>query len=203
MGRGETHGGGGPSEAGDKDETRTPLSILNPVESALGRIEFDPCGHPHGKIMDATVVLLPKYRGMEGGFTRTGRVIYGDGLLIDWSGRGLTFCNPPYSDIEPWATKRHEADEVVYFVPVRTANKWWGRTFDDADAVCFLYDRVKHPGHKSNADFHQCLVYYGPRTQAFYAGLHNQLGRVYVHERHWTSYWTHAAGETARLQEAT
>ncbi len=201
MGRGETHGGGGPSDRGDKDETRTPLSILDPVEAALGPIEFDPCGHPHAKIMDATVVLLPKYRGLEGGLTRTGSVIYGDGLALDWSGRGLMFCNPPYSDVEPWAEKRHEADEVVYFVPVRTANKWWARTFDDADAICFLYDRVKHVDMKAHADFHQCLVYYGPRTRVFFEGLHNKLGRVYVHERHWTTAWTLAAGEAAQLQE--
>ena len=186
MGRGETHGGGGPSDKGDKDETRTPLVILNAVEAVLGPIEFDPCAHPRALITGATVVLLERYRGEP--CATENQIIYGDGLLLDWSGRGLVWVNMPYSDIEPWAAKRHEADEVCFFPPVRTANKWWARTFDDADAICFLYDRVKHVGHKAHADFHQCLVYYGPRVRTFYEGLHGKLGRVYVHERHWG--WT-------------
>lgn len=185
MGRGER---GGVSEQGDKDETRTPLSILEPLVKVLGPIGFDPCSHPGSIVPAQQHVLLPKYREesayVPGGDLR--RIIWGDGLLLDWSGRGLVFCNMPYSDIGPWGAKRHEGDETVFFSPVRTANRWWRATFDDADAVCFLYDRVKHVGMKTHADFHQCLPYYGPRVREFFEGLHEQLGRVYVHERHWS-----------------
>lgn len=52
-----------------------------------------------------------------------------DGLLQDWSGERV-FCNPPYSNIEPWVIKAREsgAELVVLLLPAnRTEQGWWQR----------------------------------------------------------------------------
>lgn len=49
------------------------------------------------------------------------------GLEHDWAGE-VVWCNPPYSDIEPWAKKAHESSSatVVMLVPAnRTEQPWW------------------------------------------------------------------------------
>ncbi len=50
------------------------------------------------------------------------------GLEHDWHGE-VVWCNPPYSQIEPWVRKAHESDAtVVMLLPAnRTEQKWWQR----------------------------------------------------------------------------
>lgn len=51
-----------------------------------------------------------------------------DGLLQSWAGERV-YCNPPYSNIEPWvkkAWKEHKAEIIVMLLPAnRTEQKWW------------------------------------------------------------------------------
>jgi phage N-6-adenine-methyltransferase len=50
-----------------------------------------------------------------------------DGLAIPWSGERV-WCNPPYSNIRPWAEKAltREADLAVLLLPAnRTEQGWW------------------------------------------------------------------------------
>jgi len=57
-----------------------------------------------------------------------------DGLAQDWSGERV-WCNPPYSDIEPWVVKANEEfariggpELVVMLLPAnRTEQGWWQR----------------------------------------------------------------------------
>lgn len=52
-----------------------------------------------------------------------------DGLAQDWSGERV-WCNPPYSNIEPWVEKAHGggAELVVMLLPAnRTEQGWWQR----------------------------------------------------------------------------
>lgn len=51
-----------------------------------------------------------------------------DGLEQDWTGQRV-WCNPPYSDIEPWVAKASErkADVAAFLVPVRAGTDWWRR----------------------------------------------------------------------------
>lgn len=53
-----------------------------------------------------------------------------DGLAQSW-GEERVWCNPPYSNIEPWIIKaRHEvdADLIVQLLPAnRTEQGWWQR----------------------------------------------------------------------------
>lgn len=46
------------------------------------------------------------------------------GLDIPWT--GTVYCNPPYSDIEPWIRKALESDcRTIFLLPVRTSTLWW------------------------------------------------------------------------------
>lgn len=119
--------------------------------------------------------------------------VVGDGLDLPWGpGLGLTFLNPPYSKLseQPWFLRAlgllesHEVrsipskgerkrtaptqahpNEVVWFVPVRTAGSWWQTdVVNVADAITFLRFRVQHVGEPDPSPFHQCLVYRGPRA---------------------------------------
>lgn len=53
-----------------------------------------------------------------------------DGLAQSWAGERV-YCNPPYSDIEPWLEKaRAEVDcpLIVFLLPAnRTEQGWWHR----------------------------------------------------------------------------
>lgn len=51
-----------------------------------------------------------------------------DGLKQPWAGERV-YCNPPYSDIEPWvqkAWKERGAEIIVMLLPAnRTEQRWW------------------------------------------------------------------------------
>jgi phage N-6-adenine-methyltransferase len=52
-----------------------------------------------------------------------------DGLAQSWRGERV-WCNPPYSNIEPWVAKAHTAgaDLIVMLLPAnRTEQGWWQR----------------------------------------------------------------------------
>jgi len=84
-----------------------------------------------------------------------------DGLSKDWTGR--VFCNPPYSDIEPWMKKGHDAvnvggaDVVVFLVPSRTGTKWW-HSYAVHHELRWVRGRLKFGGLRGSAPFDVCLV---------------------------------------------
>ncbi len=54
-----------------------------------------------------------------------------NGLKQPWQGERV-WCNPPYSDVEPWVAKAHEEARIgqflaVLLVPVRTDREWYHR----------------------------------------------------------------------------
>jgi hypothetical protein len=67
-----------------------------------------------------------------------------NGLLFPWD-RERVFCNPPYSDIEPWVVKAWSSDEdlVVMPLPNWTDRKWWARYVEPWRDRCEL---VRVPG---------------------------------------------------------
>lgn len=95
-----------------------------------------------------------------------------DGLAQDWTGERV-WCNPPYSNIEPWVEKAHGggAEIVVMLLPAnRTEQGWWQRHVEPARRrgtleVEFLSGRMRFidpgdDGIKPNArpPFGCCLV---------------------------------------------
>jgi hypothetical protein len=98
-----------------------------------------------------------------------------DGLAHSWAGERV-WCNPPYSDIEPWVEKAHGsgAELVVMLLPAnRTEQGWWQRQVEPhrragSLVVEFLSGRlrfIKH-GHdrvepNQRPPFGCCLLIWG------------------------------------------
>jgi phage N-6-adenine-methyltransferase len=92
------------------DDRQTPPELFDPLHARF-RFTVDVAALPHN-------AKLPRYFTPEQ-----------DGLAQDWTGERV-WCNPPYSNIEPWVAKarQHEADLVVMLVPAnRTEQGWWQR----------------------------------------------------------------------------
>ena len=91
------------------EEWFTPQVVIDGLREFSGLAAepaFDPCGHPSHLFATCTV-LQEKFRDDPRSVPEWPRsVIFGDGLALDWSGRGLTFCNPPYGrDINRWLAR--------------------------------------------------------------------------------------------------
>lgn len=68
-----------------------------------------------------------------------------NGLIAPWKGERV-FCNPPYSDIEPWTRKAssREAEVAVLLLPVFTGTDWFHQTIlTSVPEVWFVRRRVK------------------------------------------------------------
>jgi hypothetical protein len=84
----------------------------------------------------------------------------GDGLLTDWSGK-IVYCNPPYSNIEPWVRKAIASKcTTIFLLPCRSDTAWFRLFLDAKVEIRFLKKRVdfiaadgsgekKHPAEAS------------------------------------------------------
>lgn len=105
-----------------------------------------------------------------------------DGLAQDWTGERV-WCNPPYSDIEPWLEKawNSRAELVVMLVPAnRTEQGWWQRQVepyrdrgDSALRVEFLAGRLRfiaagasEVGPNERPPFGCCLLIFQPAIRS-------------------------------------
>jgi phage N-6-adenine-methyltransferase len=92
----------------EPDERYTPRSLFDPLHKEFN-FTLDVCA-------TAESAKVPRY------FTKEQ-----DGLKRSWR-RERVWCNPPFSDIEPWVVKawNSSAELVVMLVPaVRTEQPWW------------------------------------------------------------------------------
>lgn len=102
-----------------------------------------------------------------------------DGLAQSWAGERV-WCNPPYSQIEPWVQKawdewgRGRAELVVMLLPAnRTEQRWWQQWIEPARRdgnlrVEFLAGRMRfiaagadRVGPNERPPFGVCLVIWG------------------------------------------
>lgn len=90
------------------DEYYTPIDVVRRLEATYGPFTLDPC-------CTEKSAKAPKFYTQED-----------DGLAQDWTGE-VVFCNPPYSNIEPWAIKCAEQAAYVscLLIPCRTGNAWF------------------------------------------------------------------------------
>lgn len=68
-----------------------------------------------------------------------------NGLLLPWAGERV-WCNPPWSDIEPWVKKAWEAmgagcELVDMLLPVWTDRQWWQKHVEPYRDTIGLYGR--------------------------------------------------------------
>ncbi len=56
-----------------------------------------------------------------------------NGLVTDWS--GFVWCNPPYSNVEPWVKKMKEHRNGIMLLP-SVKSFWRLEVWNDADGIC-------------------------------------------------------------------
>ncbi|WP_239807228.1 DNA N-6-adenine-methyltransferase [Croceicoccus hydrothermalis] len=123
----------GQGDKEDRDSRFTPEEFMEPIYTAFGSIDLDPCGHPSSPVI-ATRKFIPGNGD--------------DGLRDDWFGR-FVYVNPPFSAQLRWLRRAHEqwrmenARTIACLVPARTDSSWFHETLRaDAD-VYFLQGRVR------------------------------------------------------------
>lgn len=130
---------------------------------------FDPLNARFGFTLD--VAALPHNAKLPRFFTPDD-----DGLSQDWTGERV-WCNPPYSDIEPWVQKARVsgAELIVMLLPAnRTEQGWWQRQVEPfrgktgGCTVEFLAGRLRFIAHDATEirpnerpPFGCCLVIWG------------------------------------------
>jgi phage N-6-adenine-methyltransferase len=86
-----------------------------------------------------------------------------DGLKYPWL--TWTYCNPPYSQVEQWASKAYNENifhskKSIMLLPVRTDTKWFHDYIYNKNNVeiRFLKGRLKFQGTNNSAPFPSMLV---------------------------------------------
>lgn len=142
------------------DNLETPWEFFTPLQERFG-FTLDAAALPHNAKCDR--FYTPE----------------DDGLAQSWAGERV-WCNPPYSNIEPWAEKARmevDAELVVLLLPAnRTEQGWWQRQVEPfrltgALRVEFLPGRlrfIKH-GHErvepnQRPPFGCCLLIWGDQS---------------------------------------
>lgn len=156
------------------DEWATPVSVLRPFVSELGRIALDPCCAPHAHTSSER----------RGSPLNARECWYSNGLDRSWVdavaevGGGWVWCNPPYGRaLRDWAITCAEAAalgvELVACVPARTETAWWRTLTLAPDCLIGLVRgrlSFESPeGLRSSAPFPSALVYHGRRPERFAA----------------------------------
>lgn len=86
-----------------------------------------------------------------------------NGLEIDWIGN--VYCNPPYSNIEPFLNKaikelnNGNAKKVVFLIPIRSDTKYWHNLImKNASEIRFVKGRLNFNESKTPAPFPCVLI---------------------------------------------
>ena len=66
--------------------------------------------------------------------------ILDDGLTTDWVGK--VWCNPPYSNVTPWADKMIAHGDVIALVQV-AKSAWFNRAWEKCDGALILPSNIK------------------------------------------------------------
>jgi hypothetical protein len=129
------------------DEWSTPKWLAD----ALGQFDIDPCWNVNAHTQ-ATVT----YTGISGDC----------GLAAQWF--GSVFCNPPYSNVLPWATKlRDHNGPWCALVKLDPTTRWWSVLMEATPTVAPFRKRLKFEGEQSmTANFPSVLVYSAWRPPA-------------------------------------
>ncbi len=119
------------------DDRETPAEVFDPLHERF-RFTLDACASEHN-------AKLARFH-----------TVANDGLTASWR-REVVWCNPPYSNIEPWLARApgSGAELVVYLLPAnRTEQGWWQRWVeprrdlaDHAMTVEFLPGRLRFIAH--------------------------------------------------------
>ncbi len=113
------------------------------VYSRLGNIDLDPCA------------------GID---TRIGSINWAiergeNGLDQEWS--GFVFCNPPFSQKEPWAARMREHGRGILILPERGSAPWFGPLAISAGHYWVMGKKINFVGGSSSNNLGSCLFLFG------------------------------------------
>lgn len=135
----------------------TPLHIVELVESIHGHcIALDPCDNANSLTFATRSIKEPE-----------------DGLKFDWHKvNGLTFVNPPYKRVAPWAGKcageAYFGAEIILLVNACTDTKWFQEVvWPTCDALCFWRGRIRFDGAPAGNTLPSIFAYWGPNADRF------------------------------------
>lgn len=95
------------------------------IHQALGRFDFDPCGHPLSETAEQRIFFPEE-----------------DGLKITWEGR--VWLNPPYGPkTKLFLNKLSAHGSGTALVLARTDTRWLQNHLRIAKAILFIYGRIK------------------------------------------------------------
>lgn len=138
------------------DEWCTPASLA----SLLGEFDLDPCSNASSHIQ-----------------ARNRWTIAVDGLTTCWS--GSVFCNPPYSNVMPWAERlAAHSGPWCALLKLDPTTRWWATLMQANPTVSPFKKRIKFEGAQAmTANFPSVLVYSAWRPSAELAA-HLWIARV-------------------------
>ena len=121
------------------DSVRTPQYIIDYVKKHFGEY-YDPC--PYNPEFDKTKDK--------------------DGLLEDWG--KVTYCNPPYSEVNKWVRKGHEeykkGKTVIMLIKVRNLATIYAEKYMKEAEIVLLPKKIIFPGYKSYCRFGSVMLIY-------------------------------------------
>jgi phage N-6-adenine-methyltransferase len=87
--------------------------------------------------------------------------IEGNHTAVNWA-----WCNPPYSNLEPWVEKAWreslEGAHVAMLVPASVGSNWWRDWVRNKAYITYLNNRIKFVGHKHMYPKDLALLLYAP-----------------------------------------
>jgi len=128
----------------ETDEWSSPRDIVEPIDSAVGGFDLDPCSGAEQSPF-ATVT----YTESDDGLTSP---CHGD-----------VWVNPPYSAVADWVDKAvtSEADRVVFLCKGDSSTDWWQRAAEHADIICAVDHRLSFGDSDNTAPFPSHILVFG------------------------------------------
>jgi hypothetical protein len=137
-------------EADPRQVALTPAYVLDPVRSALGGIDLDPCTEPDNPVGAARFYALPQ-----------------DGATLPWNAESI-FVNPPYGRARERFVDRclqaaAEGSRVVLLMPAHTDTRCFQKAAADATEVLLVRGRLKfgvlRPNRRQAAASHPSALF--------------------------------------------
>ena len=129
------------------DSWVTPAAIAE----ALGVFDLDPCSNARSHIRAEVRCSLDEPDEM-----------FRDGLAFDWLSMAV-FCNPPYSDVMPWAVKLAAHDGPwCALLKLDPTTRWWAELMRATPTVAPFRRRLRFEsgtGKDMTANFPSVLVF--------------------------------------------
>lgn len=170
----------------ERDGWCTPQPIVDFIcEIWPGGVDFDPCSNEHSLIA-ARIELY------EADDIPPDRRLWAPYLADLSAHNGLghvplrLWCNPPYSDILPWATAVADAAidvDAMMLVPLDPTTRWWRVLKESSDLLILPHKRVNFdppPGVKKSSNRVPSAIFYFGNTSARIVKIASKLGDCYV-----------------------